>query len=1232
MKRKITMLTTGLLLWYGNAQAQFSCSSDPNGFVASKNVGSTSSYQLKSGFEERAAQTYKFNGSGKVQSVRVYGTHQTPYFSGVPLKVSVTNVDASGKPTTTIASMQHVWWSYPDNNNGYIQLNFPGGVSVSNDFALTVELLNAPPFGTTFNLKYTGNGEGLGQDLASLSGTSTGNNWTSAMSSFASNGDFYIIPTMSNNNAPSFELASECLAVNGSVALINTSTMTTDSMFNKIGATNYAGPNFIYTWDFGDGSALSHVANPNHAFAVGGSYTISLTTKIEGWANICSQTFTKQVSVGLSAAASAVTNVSCNGAANGSVLALAQFGASPYQYNLNNGPWQTSAAFSNLAPGAYTLNLKDQKGCLSSATFSITQPLGIAFNNILTTNSACGLANGAFTCAASGGVGALQYKINTGAYQTSGTFNTLSAGAYLLTVKDANNCTNNTNVVINANAAPVMLAPNVNHVSCFNGNDGSISLSSTGGTGAVQYSINNGVTFQTGSLFTGLVAGSYTCVVKDNAGCTSFAVATITQGTALSMQLSTGAVSCFGGFNGSIQVASFGGTGTHIYSLNGVNYQSLPLFTGLYAGNYTVYVKDVTGCVKTGVASVTQPTQLTNVLTPVAASCNGASTGSLTALVTGGTPAYLYSLDGISYQTANNFGTLIADTFLLRVKDANNCMLNTSFIITQPTLINATVTTTNATCLSSNGSIMAMANGGAGSGYQYSLDGTTFNSTGLFNNLAAGTYFIVLRDANLCQNMVSGVITSAGGPNIGNLSAQNVSCFGGQDGAISVQNVTGGTGALLYSKNGVNFQANPAFTGLAAGVYIMYVKDANGCLDTMAQTILQPNAFVVQTNVSNILCHGTAAGSVQVLASGGAGFFAYSLNNGLNYQAGSSFPNLYAGNYTVLIKDAANCVAAHAFVITEPTQIQVHTASLNVTCYGANNGAINVTASGGVAPYLYSLNALPFGTANNFDSLPGDLIYEVHVRDSNNCTVTAYRFINEPSLILVGYAQTNVSCYGGNNGALSLNLSGGVAPYTYLWSDQSENAQINNLGAGPVSVQVTDLNGCNGQMDFTITAPASPLVVNATITNATSSTALDGAIDLTTTGGTAPYTYVWSTTETTADLSDIGVGVYLITITDDNGCSLATTFQINSTAGLTTATAVDWKLYPNPANEWVTLDFSGTAVENFEILDLLGKTVWKQNVDSEKVELQLIDFPAGTYFVKTQIGTTIAMKNLTVIK
>jgi hypothetical protein len=120
MKRKITMLTASLFLWYGYAGAQTPCADDPNGFVARKNVGGTSSYQLKSGFEEKAAQTYKYTGSGKVMSVRVYGNHPSFGLSGVPLKIGVFNVDGSGKPTTQIASIQHVWWSFPDNNVGYV--------------------------------------------------------------------------------------------------------------------------------------------------------------------------------------------------------------------------------------------------------------------------------------------------------------------------------------------------------------------------------------------------------------------------------------------------------------------------------------------------------------------------------------------------------------------------------------------------------------------------------------------------------------------------------------------------------------------------------------------------------------------------------------------------------------------------------------------------------------------------------------------------------------------------------------------------------------------------------------------------------------------------------------------------------------------------------------------------------------------------------------------------------
>jgi hypothetical protein len=236
MKRKITLLATGVCLWLFNGHAQTPCATDLNGFVVSKNVGPTGYVQLKNGFEEKAAQTYNYSGTGKITSVRVHGTNPTiGFLSGVPLKIGVYNVDLSGRPTSSIATVNHIWWSYPDNLAGYIDVTFPGGVNISNRFAITVEIINGFPYGNTFDLKYTGNGEGLSQDLASLAGTSTGFNWASAMNSFSKNGDFYLIPTLANWNLPLFNTNSSCYSVNSSVAFENQSQLVKDSMFNLIG-------------------------------------------------------------------------------------------------------------------------------------------------------------------------------------------------------------------------------------------------------------------------------------------------------------------------------------------------------------------------------------------------------------------------------------------------------------------------------------------------------------------------------------------------------------------------------------------------------------------------------------------------------------------------------------------------------------------------------------------------------------------------------------------------------------------------------------------------------------------------------------------------------------------------------------------------------------------------------------------------------------------------------------
>jgi hypothetical protein len=1233
MKRKITLLATGVCLWLSNGHAQTPCANDLNGFVASKNVGATGYVQLKNGLEEKAAQTYTYSGTGKITSVRVHGNNPTiGMLSGVPLKIGIHNVDLSGRPTSVISSVNHIWWSYPDNMNGYIDVTFPGGVTILGRFAITVEIINGFPFGNTFDLKYTGNGEGLDQDLASLAGTSTGFNWASAMNSFSKNGDFYLIPTIANWNIPLFSTSSSCYSVNSSVSFENQSQLVKDSMFNLIGKTQYTGSNYFYTWDFGDGSAVSHQMSPMHTYASGGSYTITLTTKIEGWSGVCTKTYSKIISVGLGVATSNVVNVACHNGNSGSVTAVASNGTAPYSYNLNGGVWQSSTSFTSLTAGTYTLNIKDSKGCTASTTFTITQPSGISFNTILTTNATCGQANGAFTCNATGGVSPLQYKLNSGSFVSGGTFSNLNAGSYNLTVKDANGCSVTTTVFVNSSAGPSLNTPNSTNVSCFNGSDGSITLSSTGGTGTVQYSINNGVTYQTSGIFNGLSAGTYLCSVKDNAGCISLGSVIITQGQELNITATSTKPTCFGNNNGSITVFSTGGTGSHSFSLNGINYQSSSTFTNLIAGNYTVYVRDITSCIKTLSVIITQPTALISNHTKFGTTCYGSSNGSIQMVASGGSSPYQYSLNGINFESSGLFENLPAGVYGIITRDNNNCQRVDSISVTQPIQITAVVNTTNATCSSSNGSIMVVASGGSGSNYQYSSDGVTFTSNGLFSGLEAGTYFIVVKDGVNCKSTVSGVVASSGGPTIAGSTSQNISCNSGSDGSITISNVIGGTGTLQYSKNGINFQSSPIFSGLTAGNYIIQVKDANGCIDTTAKTLTQPNAFLVVTSTNNVLCHGAQTGVVTISASGGAGFFVYSLNNGFSYQSGSTFNNLPAGAYSVIIKDAANCSTSKNFVITEPSPIHVNSSVLNVSCYGANDGEISVTATGGVSPFLYSISQETFSSNGVFDSLAGDLFYLIKVKDANNCIINVYRFVNEPALINLVADISEVTCAGGDNGSVLVSVTGGYAPYIFNWSNHSTGALNANLQAGSYSLTVTDYNGCTGSQVYFVDEPNSPLVINANITDAASITAPNGAIDITITGGTSPYSYEWSNGSTSADLTDLSPGAYLITVTDANNCSLATTFVVDVSSGIESLSNGKLDVFPNPSNEIINLLVENDKIKQIKLFSIMGQLLLNEKVDDKAYSISVGSFAAGTYYLEVVLESSQISKKIEIMK
>lgn len=1241
MKTKITLLAASafLLLSSTTTRAQslapMPCSNDLNGFVAYKNIGTTGAYQLLNGFEEKAAQTYNYSGPGRISSVRIYGSYPgVGLLSGVNLKVGIWTVDASGRPLSQITSRNDTWWSFPDNGNGHIDVTFPGGVYIANNFAVTVEIVNTFPWGNAFSLQYTGNGEGGGQDLASLAGTSTGNNWASAKTSFNKDGDFYIVPTMANTNAPSFTTTTSCYAVNDVVSFSNTSIMSKDSMFNKIAFPNYAGSNNFYTWNFGDGSPLSNLANPTHAYSVGGTYTVTLITKIEGWASTCLRTFTQSISVGLDVTASSVSNVTCHDGTNGSFVANGQFGTSPYSYSINGGAWQSNQNFNNLIAGTYTLSVKDAKGCTNTSLAIVTQPTGILINSILPTNASCGAATGAFTSSVTGGVAPLTYQLDLGSFVSGGNFSNLSAGLHSLTVKDANGCTTSTLVIINSLTGPVLFPPNVTNVSCNGGNDGSITLSSFGGTGLIQYSINGGTTYQSSGVFTNIPAGGYSCVVKDNAGCVNHVRITVSQGPLLAISLSSLSTKCNGGNDGQIIASSTGGTGIRNYSLNGTTYQSGSTFSGLSAGTYTVFVKDITSCIKTQTVTVTEPTALAATLTSTAVTCNGEENGSISVVANGGSGEYSYSIDGEDFVDYGIFENLPAGTYTVFIKDLNDCNYSSAISVVQPAQITATVNTTAATCGSNNGIIQAIGAGGSGSGYQYSIDGTNFFGSGAFSSLGSGTHFIIIHDGSGCGTTVSGVIVSAGGPTITSSSSQNVSCNNGNDGSITINSVTGGTGVLEYSKDGISFQTSNVLTGIQAGTYTVQVRDANGCIASVFTTITQPNAFLIAPSTSSVSCYAGASGSATIAASGGAGFLVYSINGGLNYQSGTVFNNLTAGNYTVIVKDAANCLGFSAYTITQPSQIKISLGALNATCFGSNNGEISLAAMGGTSPYMYSINGTSYSPTSSFTNLVGNLTYTVYVKDVNNCVVSTTEFISQPTLVNVTSTSNNVSCAGGNNGNINLNVSGGVSPYYYQWSNGATTSSNGNLVAGTYSATVNDYNGCSSVMSFTLTQPSMPLIVNGTVIDATGSTSLNGSIDVTTTGGTSPYAFNWSNSATTEDISGLNPGTYMVSITDANGCSTSNTFNVGTSTGIANVqvSASDIKVYPNPANSYVTIEAQGANINKVELVNLLGQTVLIDEINSSSSRINTSDITNGTYFVKIYFHNNTVTKKINISK
>jgi gliding motility-associated-like protein len=406
---------------------------------------------------------------------------------------------------------------------------------------------------------------------------------------------------------------------------------------------------------------------------------------------------------------------------------------------------------------------------------------------------------------------------------------------------------------------------------------------------------------------------------------------------------------------------------------------------------------------------------------------------------------------------------------------------------------------------------------------------------------SSSTSYVVLATSSGCQTRDTvNVIVN---PPVVNVVGTNVSCFNGSNGTVTA-NVSGGTPPYTFAwSNGagnVSSQSN-----LAPATYTVTVTDAKGCTATGSYTVSQPPQLSVsQQTVRNVLCNGGNTGFISVTVSGGTPGYNFTWNppNANN----DTIENLPANTYQLTVTDANNCTATRSFTITQPTALAFGNATTkNIRCRGGSDGSIIVSASGGTGSYTYAWSHNPaLNGAAAFNLSAGN--YITTVTDQNGCTATQSNTLLQPStgISFNPFTVTPVSCFGGNDGSVRANPTGGLPPYSFQWNVPGNTNQISGLTAGTYRVTVTDDSLCTA-VDSAVVSQPPPIVISGSVLEVSCFGGSDGQISVSATPTGVPYTFQWSNGASGANVSNLNMGNYTVTATNPSGCTALATFNVS---------------------------------------------------------------------------------------
>ncbi len=854
-------------------------------------------------------------------------------------------------------------------------------------------------------------------------------------------------------------------------------------------------------------------------------------------------------------------NINCFGESTATIMANTTGGLGNYSYTLldgaNNviaGP-QNSGMFTNLPSGDYVVSVVSVDCTAVSSVIQITDPLELMISDLTVNNVLChGGANGSVSIQTTGGTGTVQYAIspNLNQFFNTGTFNNLAPGNYDIIVQDQNGCFILLDIEI---TEPAPLAADVDLTTviqnlCLGDDDGSFTVLITGGTAPYSTSLNNpdpGAFVEGQLTFTGLTGGTdYFIFVKDANGCETIAYIFLDAPVEVIPAIESVVYNCTGNVPGNIVTVSVNASavGNVQYALDGGTYQTSNIFINVPAGNHTISVQHTNGCTKTVVVNIDNNQPLNATLSNVQnVLCTGASTGSVTVDVTGGTGTIEYAISpNLSTFTTNNvFTNLAAGTYDIIVRDGIGCSVMQQVIITEPTVVTSTVSAlVQELCTGDgNASITIAVNGGVAP-YSTSLNNQNnfVANQFTFSNLTGGqTYTIFIRDANGCISSVP--VTLDAPVTINPTATITYVCTGNVVGNMVTVAVNSAVeNDVTYSLDSGAFQASATFTNIAAGNHTITVRHSNGCEKQVPFSVNPPTPIQAVFTKTDVKCNGESTGSFQISASGGSGQLEYAVSPNLtDFSTNQTFTNLPAGNYTVIVRDEIGCTATLNITINQPNVLDTSLVTMFPDlCAGDNVGAIEIDINGGTAPYSTSLNNENNYTPNRilFENLAGGRTYTIYVRDANGCVMTLQVGVDGGVSISPG-ATVVYGCIGDSAfNTVTIKVMQNVeSDVTYSLDGgafQTGNT-FTNLSNGNHSVTVLHVDGCSETVGFTISNYI-PITLTLAETYQNQFTA-------TTTGGSGNYTYFLNGVNYGYNnvFQILATGTYTVLVRDENGCT-----------------------------------------------------------------------------------------------